>query len=282
MDGSDHRLILATPEAASIALEGVIAATRYMAPILMQTTAARAGVFKAPDADAEQMDELLFGEGFNVLEVQNGFAFGQAARDDYVGWVEQDALGDPGAPPDHRVSALATFAFLEPSIKAPVIHRLSLNALARVEAREGRFAKLHGSGWVVETHLAPIGQFESDPAAVALRFLGTPYLWGGRSSDGLDCSGLVQQALYACGRASPRDSDQQTALGGALTIGVDLSGMQRNDLVFWTGHVGIMLDETRLLHANANAMCVSIEPIANTVDRVQAAGSGAPSHFRRL
>jgi cell wall-associated NlpC family hydrolase len=231
--------------------------------------------------DAEQVDELLFGEGFAVLETDGEFVFGQAMRDGYVGWVEAALLGDPGPSPTHRISALAALAFDEPSIKAPVVHRLSLNALAAVEAREGRFLKLHGSGWVVEQHLAPIGVFTDDPAAVALLFLGTPYLWGGRSSDGLDCSGLVQQALYACGFACPRDSDQQQALGAMLDAR-DLSVLERNDLVFWAGHVGIMLDGARLLHANADAMRVSIEPIREAVARIAAAGSGAPSALRRL
>jgi cell wall-associated NlpC family hydrolase len=282
MQGSDPRLILATPEVAAAALEGIVPAPRYAPPTPMQATAVRTGLLKAPDPNAEQADELLFGEGFEVLETKGGFAFGRAIRDGYVGWVDEAALGDPGPPPSHRVSVPATFAFLEPSIKTPVVHRLSLNALATVEAREGRFLKLHGSGWVVAHHLTPIGVFAGDPAAVALQFLGVPYLWGGRSSDGLDCSGLVQQALYACGLGCPRDSDQQAALGAALEIAADLKGLARNDLVFWPGHVGIMLDETRLLHANAHAMCVSIEPLAEAVTRIEAAGSGAPSAFRRL
>jgi cell wall-associated NlpC family hydrolase len=121
---------------------------------------------------------------------------------------------------------------------------------------------------------------------VALRFLGVPYLWGGRSADGLDCSGLVQQAFYACGLACPRDSNQQSALGAALGVRADLEGLQRNDLVFWPGHVGVMLDPTRLLHANANAMCVSIELLSDAVARIEAVGqstgSGSPSAFRRL
>ena len=282
MDGSDPRLILATSVLASAGLEGLVAAPRYAVPRSMQATAACAAIHRAADGDAEQVDELLFGEGFEVLEMRDGFAFGQASRDGYVGWVDETALGEPGPPATHRIAALATFAFVEPSIKTPVVHRLSMNALASVEAREGRFAKLHGSGWVVEPHLAPIGAFADDPAAVALRFLGVPYLWGGRSSDGLDCSGLVQQALYACGRACPRDSDQQQrTLGAGVEITDDLDGLSRNDLVFWPGHVGIMLDETRLLHANANALCVSIESLPDAVQRIEAAGSGSPCAFRR-
>jgi cell wall-associated NlpC family hydrolase len=276
-------MMLMLGDTASADLEGRIPASRYRTPTPMQCTSARAGILKAPEADAEQVDELLFGEAFTVLEARDGFAFGQSLRDGYTGWVEADALGDPGPPPTHRVSALATLAFNEPAIKTAVVHRLLLNSLVLVEALEGRFAKLHGSGWVVEHHLAPIGRFEDDPAAVAERFLGVPYLWGGGSADGLDCSGLVQQALYACGRACPRNSGMQAeALGAPLSIGEDLSALARGDLVFWPGHVGIMLDDTRLLHANATAMCVSTEDLADAVRRIEAAGSGAPSAFRRL
>jgi cell wall-associated NlpC family hydrolase len=277
------RMTLMLDDTASADLEGVVPASRYVAPTPMQCTAARAAILKGPAADAEQVDELLFGEAFVVLETRDGFAFGQSERDGYTGWVEGEALGEPGPPPSHRVSALATLAFNEPAIKTVVVHRLFLNSLVVIEAREGRFAKAHGSGWVVEHHLAPIGQFEDDPAAVAERFLGVPYLWGGGGADGLDCSGLVQQALYACGRACPRNSGMQAeALGAPLSIDRDLKGLARNDLVFWPGHVGIMLDETRLLHANATAMCVSIEPLAEAVTRIEAAGSGSPSAFRRL
>ncbi len=274
----DPRLTPMLGDLADAALEGVIPAVRYRAPTPMQATAARAPIQKAPAFDAEQVDELLFGEAFAVLATDSDFVFGQAVRDGYVGWVEEALLGDPGPPPTHRVLALAALAFDEPSIKAPVVHRLSMNALASVEAREGRFLKLHGSGWVVETHLAPMGVFADDPAAVALQFLGAPYLWGGRSSDGLDCSGLVQQALYACGFACPRDSDQQSGLGRKVA----LADAARNDLVFWPGHVGVMLDGARLLHANAHAMCVSIEPIGEAIARIEAAGSGPPSAVRRL
>jgi cell wall-associated NlpC family hydrolase len=278
----DPRTTSSHADLASSTLEGLVPSLRYATTTAMQATAARAPILLKPDADAEQADELLFGEGFEVLTAGEGFVFGQATRDGYVGWVEAEHLGDPGPSPTLSVAAPATFAFLEPSIKAPVVHRLSMNALVAVEAREGRFLKAHGSGWVVETHLSPIGLFADDPAGVAERFLHAPYLWGGRSADGLDCSGLVQQALYACGRACPRDSDQQQALGEPLEIGQGLSGLRRNDLVFWKGHVGIMLDGARLLHANAHAMAVAIEDLAAAVARIGAAGSGAPSAFSRL
>ena len=147
----------------------------------------------------------------------------------------------------------------------------------RIEAREGRFAKAAGSGWFVAEHLAPLGWFETDAAAVAERFLGAPYLWGGRESLGLDCSGLTQQALLACGKAWPRDTDQQEKLGVAVPPGE----LRRGDLVFWKGHVAMMLDGEAIIHANAHHMATAIEPLAQTRARYEAAGVGEPTAYRR-
>jgi cell wall-associated NlpC family hydrolase len=153
-----------------------------------------------------------------------------------------------------------------------------LNSLLAVEAREGRFAKVEGAGWFPDIHLTPIGIFEPDPVAVAERHLGAPYLWGGRESVGLDCSGLVQQALFACGLGCPRDTDQQEGLGRPA----DLADLRRGDLVFWTGHVALALDGVRVLHANAHHMAVVAEPLSEVVARIAAAGGGPPVACRRL
>jgi cell wall-associated NlpC family hydrolase len=177
------------------------------------------------------------------------------------------------------VRALRTFVFPQASIKTPPVLCLSTNALVSVEAVEGRFAKLAAGGWAPADHVAPLGEVETDPAAVARRYLGAPYLWGGRDSVGLDCSGLVQQALYACGLFAPRDSDMQAKLGVAIERADDL---KRNDLVFWRGHVGLMLDAERLIHANAYHMAVAVEPLAEAIPRIVAAGGGEPTAFRRL
>lgn len=274
----DPRVTLARADLAARALEGLVPAKAYADTEAMVATAAAAPLRRSPDPAGEQLDQLLFGELFDVLEVRNGFAWGQARRDGYVGFVETAALAPAGAAPTHRVRAIRTYAFAEPSIKSRALGPYSINALATVEAREGRFAKAAGSGWFVEAHLAPIGaDFETDAAAVAERFLGAPYLWGGRESLGLDCSGLVQQALLACGRACPRDTDQQEAAFAAVERGE----LRRGDLVFWRGHVAMMLDEARIIHANAHHMAVAIEPLSETVERVIGAGGGEPTGFRR-
>lgn len=273
----DPRVTPARPDLASQRLEGLVRAGAYAAPRATTTLVAAAPLRAAPAPDAEQVDQLLFGESFEVLDEVDGFAWGQARRDGYVGFVDPTALGPAAGPATHRVAAIRTYAFAAPSIKAPALGPYSLNALVRVEAREGRFAKALGGGWFVEDHLASIGLFEVDHVAVAERFLGAPYLWGGRESLGLDCSGLVQQALLACGRACPRDTDQQMALGAVLEAGE----AGRGDLVFWKGHVAILLDAAHILHANAHHMAVAVEPLGQAVARISAAGGGAPIGWRR-
>ncbi|MDZ4373131.1 MAG: NlpC/P60 family protein [Phenylobacterium sp.] len=273
----DPRITPWRDRVAARSLEGILAAEVYLDPKAMSCVAAAAAIRSAPEAGAEQMDQLLFGERFEVLEEEGAWLFGQSVRDGYVGFVEAAALGPAGPLPTHRVSALRTYAFAEPSIKSRALGPYSLNSLVRVEAAEGRLAKVAGAGWMTADHLSPIGEFEDDWAAVAERFVGAPYLWGGRESLGLDCSGLVQQALFACGRGCPRDTDMQESLGAAI----DAEAFDRGDLVFWKGHVALGLGEGRIVHANGHHMATVIEPLADAIARIEAAGVGAPTGYRR-
>jgi cell wall-associated NlpC family hydrolase len=263
---------------ASRALEGVARAEVYLDPKLLSCAAPAAGLHRAPDAASEQMDQLLFGEVFEAIEEEGPWVWGQARRDGYVGFVAASMLAPLPPEPTHRIAALRTYAFAGPSIRTEAFGPYSMNALAAVEATEGRLAKVAGVGWMAAEHLAPVGRFETDIAGVAERFLGAPYLWGGRESLGLDCSGLVQAALFACGLACPRDADQQAELGREIPR----DGFGRGDLVFWNGHVAIGLDETRIVHANGHHMAVAIEPLETAIARIDAAGVGPPTAFRRL
>lgn len=274
---SDPRLTLARPDLADLDLQGLVAAERYEAPTPRQVAVPTAALRKAAHPMAEQWDQLLFGELFRVLEVKDGFAWGQAARDGYVGFVAEDDLAAPGEPATHQVAVPRTYAFAEPNIKARPVGLYSLNALTAIEATDGRFAKGEGTGWFVAAHLAPVGVALTDYVAVAEGYLGAPYQWGGRESLGLDCSGLVQQALAACGRAVPRDTDMQLAFFAPITA----EDRRRGDLVFWKGHVAILLDADTILHANAHHMAVAIEPLAETIARVEAAGGGPVTGWRR-
>jgi cell wall-associated NlpC family hydrolase len=194
-----------------------------------------------------------------------------------VGFVAEEDLAAIGAPATHQVAVPRTYAFAEPNIKSRPIGLYSLNALTAIEATEGRFAKGEGTGWFVAAHLAPVGVAVSDYVAVAERFLGAPYQWGGRESLGLDCSGLVQQALAACGAAVPRDTDLQLAFFAPIAE----DQRRRGDLVFWKGHVAVLLDADTILHANAHHMAVAIEPLAQARARIEAAGGGPVTGWRR-
>lgn len=277
MSAPDRRLTLIRDGLADVRLEGVVSAARFAAAQPMQASAPIASIRKAPAPDAEQEDQLAFGERFDVLFEVDGFAFGQARRDGYVGYVTSDALSAPVLAPTHRVSAIRTYGFSEPDIKSAIVGLYSLNALVTVEAREGRFVRGARSGWFIEAHLTPVGRGESDYVAVAQRFLGAPYQWGGRESLGLDCSALIQQSLAACNRACPRDTDLQRGFFPEI----DASERRRGDLVFWKGHVAILLDPDTILHANAHHMATAIEPLAQAIARIEAAGVGAPLGYRR-
>jgi cell wall-associated NlpC family hydrolase len=275
---NDPRVTLARPNLAADTLEGLAAAARYAPTTARVCAAPSTAIRRAPDDQAEQWDQILFGEPFQVLETRDGWAWGQASRDGYVGYVAVADLAPQAAAPSHWVSSLRTYAFSEPNIKSAPVGLYSLNALVCVEDHEGRFARGAGTGWFIAAHLSPVGVFLDGPADVAERFLGAPYLWGGRESLGLDCSGLVQQALFACGHGCPRDTDQQSSLGRPAPA----KALQRGDLVFWPGHVAMMLDDKRIIHANAHHMAVAIEPLAEAAARIEAATGHKPSAYRRV
>lgn len=273
----DPRTTPARKDLAAASLEGVVRAERYLPVRRLQVIAPSLAVRSEPREGAEQVDQLLFGETFEAVETVGGFAWGQARRDGYVGFAAVDGLAEGPLVPTHWVCALRTVAFAEPSIKSRAIGPISLNALVTASEAEGPLLPVGRLGWIPRRHLLPVGRFLSDPAAVAELFVGTPYLWGGRDSLGLDCSGLVQQALYACGAACPRDADQQAMLGQEA----DPDWLQRGDLIFWDGHVAMILDAKRLIHANAHHMAVVIESVEEAVDRI-AATAGGPLAYRRL
>ena len=151
-----------------------------------------------PDASLDT--EALKGERVTIYDINDeGWAWGQLAADDYVGWLPANALAPPGAAATHKVAALRTFVFPGPSIKLPPSKALPLGARLAVTGVDDRMAVTAAGAYVPAVHLMPLDQNESDFVAVAERFLGVPYLWGGKTALGLDCSGLVQIALTACG-----------------------------------------------------------------------------------
>jgi cell wall-associated NlpC family hydrolase len=243
---------------------------------------ATAPLRQAPSPDAPLDTEALKGERVIVVETEEGWARGKLEADGYAGYLSASALAPPGPPPTHKVAALRTLVFPGPSIKLPPFEGLPLGACLAVARTEGAFAVTAAGGYLPARHLLAIEEMESDFVAVAERFLGAPYLWGGKTSLGLDCSGLVQVALTACGIACPRDSHmQEKALGRALAPAIDLAELRRGDLLFWQRHVAIVCDAASLIHANAFHMAVAVEPTEAAIARIRAAGSEVTS-VRRL
>ncbi len=278
----DRRVTPARPDLAAEFLRGRVEAERYLAGRDRRIAIANAPLRRAPTDEAPLETEALFGERIVVYEEASGWAWAQLARDGYVGYLHAAALATP-LEPTHRVAALRTHAYPGPSIKLPPRMALSLGALLRVEASEGDFAVTSEGLRVYARHLAPTAEFETDFVAIAERFLETPYLWGGRTSEGIDCSGLVQAALRAAGIEAPRDSDMmETTLGAPIPVDDDLRGLRRGDLVFWKGHVGVMRDAETLLHANGWHMKVVSEPLAVARERIAENAYGTIASIRRL
>ena len=280
-DAPDPRLTPARPDLADIRLKGTVVAERYVAGEPAWVVVPAAPLRRAPRLEAGLETEAVMGDAVTVFEVRQEFAWVQIARDGYVGYLPEAALGPTDPAPTHRVTSLRTFVYPAADLKRPHVAHLSLGAAFAAEAREGEYWRLAGGGFVFAGHAAPLDEAEADYAATAERLVGTPYLWGGRTSLGLDCSGLVQLCLQMAGRLCPRDADQQErALGGALPPGLD--GLRRGDLVFWKGHVGLMLDAERLIHANGHHMAVAVEPLREAVERIAVKSFGAVTSIRRL
>jgi cell wall-associated NlpC family hydrolase len=280
MPAFDPRLTPARADLAAKHLEGRVKAARYAEGHVYEVIEPQAPLRREPRSDAPLETEALKGERVTIYDSNGeGWAWGQLAADGYVGWLPDNALAPPRAAPTHKVTALRTLAFPGPSIKLPPLEALPLGARLVIARIEDRMAVTQSGAYVPAVHLAPLGENETDFVAVAERFLGTPYLWGGKTALGLDCSGLVQVALTACGVSCPRDSDmQEQALG--TVVAADLSAFRRGDLIFWKGHVAIVRGPGSLLHANAYHMAVAIEPIAEAVTRIRNAGCEVTSSRR--
>lgn len=256
------------PDLAAAALKGRVTAGRFVEGVPRQVRVGSAGVTNTPDAAASRTTELLYGEVFTVYDESGGWAWGQNATDGYVGWVRAAALGAGPLAPTHAVDALRSFIYPLPDMKTPPVDALSLTTPVTVVGEERGFAALAHGGWIFARHLAPLGTTGGDPVAIARRFLGVPYLWGGRTSLGIDCSGLVQIALAHAGIPAPRDSDMQRAeLGARVADSGHGVAFEPNDLVFFPGHVGIMVDGDSLIHATAFTMTVTIEPLLAVTER---------------
>ena len=261
----DPRINPYRPDLAAAHLEGLVQAERFVEGVPCQLRTGFATVKAQPDFEARQTTQALFGETVTIYEEHDGWVWGQIESDGYVGYLRLDTLWGETPAPTHRVSAIRTFLFPEPDLKSPTLDVLSLTSRVAVIGEKNGFAELEQGGWVFMKHLAGLDDVAPDYVATARKLTGVPYLWGGKTSMGLDCSGLVQIALDAAGLSVPRDSDQQAqAIGEAVA---DFGALRRGDIVFFPGHVGIMTGPDLLLHANAFHMMVTEEPLTEVVAR---------------
>jgi hypothetical protein len=267
----DKRTTPARADLAAAHLKGVVDAPRYVEGTKRSVWVGRAALRVRPSDEAAQDSELLFGESFTVYERANGWAWGQAQNDSYVGYVEDAALTTAFAV-QSKVIALMAPAFIGPDLKRSVQDILPMNAAVSVLGRIDDYVEIESGLFLHQRHIAPLDH--NDFVAVAERFVGVSYVWGGKTYAGLDCSGLIQTALAATGVAAPRDTDMMekelgVAVDAATRRGDVAPKARRGDLVFWKGHMGVMVDSTRLLHANAYHMSTVIEPLAEVVARIE-------------
>lgn len=236
----------------------------------MRVSAGSAALRLTPDGSAEQVNQALFGEPVRLFERDGEWAYVQLGLDRYVGWMRLASLSPQGRDPTHRVRVLRTFIFERADMKSRPMRAASMNARLALGDVVGNFVEVDGGGWVFARHIAPLDEPETDFVAVAQRFVGSPYLWGGRESAGIDCSGLVQTALQATGIYPLRDSDmQEQTLGLPVERDPEFRNLERGDLIFWKGHVGIMASPDLLLHSSARDLHCEVEPLMQAVDRIR-------------
>ena len=277
----DPRLNAYRPDLAASALRGRVESARFVEGRPARVAGSLADLRRRPEAGAPLDTQLLFGEAVTVYDEAGGWAWVQNAADGYVGYVEAERLAEagPGDPPRHYLKVLRSFVYPEPDLKTPPLLAVSFMSPLQVVGTRERYSEIAlpdgGRGWVYTAHFAEAGETAPDFVATAHMFLGVPYLWGGRSSLGLDCSALIQLCLARAGLACPRDTYvQETGLGEAVAGPAGEARLRRGDLVFFPGHVAIALNETEVLHSNAGAMLTVIEPLADLVRRVEAESGG--------
>jgi cell wall-associated NlpC family hydrolase len=277
----DPRVTASRRDLAAASLRGLVQADRYVEGEPFTVLTETADLKRLPRPDAALETQMLYGETLTVYDDDNGWGWAQSDRDGYVGYVAMSALARSAVAATHRVTVRRTFIYPAADMKQPPYATVPLDGRVAVEGWRDGFAKIRGHGFLYARHVAPLDVVAPDYVAVAEDLVGVPYLWGGKSPLGIDCSGLVQLSCAVAGLDMPRDTDMQARVGHDVPIGDSLDGLRRGDLVFWKGHVGIMLDGATFLHANAHHMLVSREPFSRVRDRSAAAGLSVSS-VRRI
>lgn len=280
--GLDRRLTPARADLAAAHLKGQVESARFVEGRPMRVELPLVPLAPSRLMNAARDSELLLGEEVTVYDEDGGFAYVQSDRDGYVGYAIAGAFRPRRGPATHRVKVARTHLYPGPSIKLPPNWAVHRNSLLTIERETSEFAVTDTGAHVIATHLAPVGEVEKDFVAVAETYLGTPYLWAGRTTFGIDCSGLVQTAFEACGTPVPRDTDmQEKAIGTPLPFAGDVAALARGDLVFWKGHVGIVSGPDELLHANGHHMMVVKESLSGAIARIRDKSYGEVTSVRR-
>ena len=269
----DRRLNAYRPDLADERLSGKVEASRFTAGTQMQVSASVLDLRAEPRPDSGPQTQIIFGDMVRVFEEQDGWSWVQAERDGYTGYVSAASLEMPGADATHMVIVPRTFIYPGSDLRFPHTKALSLGSRVRIagsaETRGTQYALLENGEALIATHLAPLDQHAADYVAVAETLLHTPYLWGGTSGFGIDCSGIVQLSMWVSGRQVLRDSDmQQNTLGEIIEPDADYSNLKRGDLVFWKGHVAICAAADMLIHASGHTMTVTMEPLHDAIKRI--------------
>nr|WP_216665473.1 C40 family peptidase [Pseudoruegeria sp. HB172150] len=270
-------MIPANSRVAAEHLKGQIEADSFVEGETARVALPIADLWRNPGGRRDR--QLWLGDTVTVYERHEGFAYVQSVKDSYVGYVEEDALREAAPEPTHWVAVPGSQAYPEPDMKVPQVMDLCFGAAVTVVSHQPKFFETADGLYIPKSHLWPIDKRFADPVTAAQLFYGAPYLWGGNSPRGIDCSGLVQAALIASGRDCPGDSDQQEVLGQEIP---EQAPLQRGDLIFWKGHVAMMVDTDTMIHANAHHMAVAYEPFDKAIQRIEAQGDGPVTHRRRL
>ena len=273
---SDRRLTPANSRVAAMRLKGQVEAAQFVEGVWYQVCVTVTDILAAPDGARDR--QALFGEQFLVFERHEGYAFSEAEKDGYVGYLNEEHL-TPAQERTHWVSSPATHLYTDNDFKSREVMALSFGSYLTLTNEHSRFFETSQGFFVPKSHVRPIGENFTDPIQVAELFLGSPYLWGGNSRMGLDCSALVQASLLACGLPCPADSDMQEATLGTLTNDTE---MRRGDLLFWKGHVAMVVDSETMIHSNAGAMATVFEPIKEGIKRIEEQGDGPVRSRKRL
>ncbi|MGC0051946.1 NlpC/P60 family protein [Brucella pituitosa] len=269
----DRRLNAYRPDLADERLSGKVQASRFTTGTLMQVSASVVDLRSEPRPDSGPQTQIIFGDMVRVFEEQDGWSWVQAERDGYTGYVSSASLEKPTADATHMVIVPRTFIYPGSDLRFPHTKALSLGSRVRIvgsaETRGTQYALLENGEALIAGHLAPLDQHAADYVAVAETLLHTPYLWGGTSGFGIDCSGIVQLSMWVSGRKVLRDSDmQQNTLGEIVEPDADYSNLKRGDLVFWKGHVAICASPDMLIHASGHTMTVTLEPLRDAIKRI--------------